>query len=82
VNEHDTHPGDWRAVYAKAREDAAERDRYREALVALVAWVDGWRDVVDDVSEARWSVGFTDTTVELVQARRALDDPLSRNETT
>jgi uncharacterized protein YukE len=28
----DTYPGDWRAVYAKAREDAAELDELRKTI--------------------------------------------------
>jgi hypothetical protein len=57
-----------------------ERDSYREALVALIAWIDGWRDEVNDVPEARWSVGFAGTTPELVLARRALAPASSRTE--
>lgn len=51
----------------------SEPDPYREALVALVSWIDGWRDEVDGALERRWKVGFTTTTPELVKARRALD---------
>jgi len=60
-------------THAEVERLDGEEQRLKAALIALIAWIDGWRDMYDNQLEARWKVGFTDTTPELVGARAALD---------